>query len=71
MVYSIIIEKDEKCGLYIGQCCEIPMALSQGKTIKELMANMKEAVELAIEVQKEETTEKYIGKKVQKRKLVV
>lgn len=53
MKYSVVIEKDDN-GWYVGQCCEVPSAMSQGKTLKELMANMKEAIELAILCQKED-----------------
>ena len=53
MRFTIQIEEDEETGWYVGQCLEIPSAMSQGKTIKDLMANIKEAIELAIECQKE------------------
>lgn len=34
---------------FTGQCLEIPGAISEGKTIEELKANMKEAIELVLE----------------------
>ena len=49
MEYSIIIEKNPETGWYCGQCKQLPEALSQGQTLDELMKNMKEAIELAIE----------------------
>ena len=49
MEYTILIHKDEKSGWYCGQCKQLPEALSQGQTLDELMTNMKEAIELAIE----------------------
>ena len=49
MEYSIIIEKNPKTGVYVGQCSQLPEAMSQGDTLAELMANMKEAIELAVE----------------------
>lgn len=49
MEYSIIIEKNPETGVYIGQCSQLPEALSQGNTLDELMDNMKEAIELVIE----------------------
>ena len=70
MKYSVVIEKDDN-GWYVGQCCEVPSAMSQGKTLKELMANMKEAIELAILCQEEETREKYRGRKVLHRNVSV
>jgi len=51
MEYSIIIEKNPKTGVYVGQCSQLPEAMSQGNTLAELMTNMKEAIELAIECQ--------------------
>ena len=51
MEYSIIIEKNPTTGVYVGQCSQLPEAMSQGNTLAELMANMKEAIELAIECQ--------------------
>lgn len=71
MKYSMIIEKDEKTGWYVGQCCEFPAAISQGQTLKELMENMKEAIDLAIECQKDEIKETYKGRKVLHRNLVL
>ena len=49
MEYTILIHKDEKSGWYCGQCEQLPGAISQGATFEELMENMKEAIELAIE----------------------
>ena len=53
MEYSIIIEKNPKTGVYVGQCSQLPEAMSQGNTLAELMSNMKEAIELAVECQQE------------------
>ena len=47
--YTVIIEQNPDTGCYVGQCKQLPEALSQGKTVEELMENMKEAVSLAIE----------------------
>ena len=53
MEYSIIIEKNPTTGVYVGQCSQLPEAMSQGNTLAELMSNMKEAIELAVECQQE------------------
>ncbi|MBO6058235.1 MAG: type II toxin-antitoxin system HicB family antitoxin [Bacteroidales bacterium] len=71
MEYSIIIEKNPETGWYCGQCRQLPEALSQGKTLDELMANMKEAIELAIECREEELREQYRNRKVFHRKLTI
>ncbi len=46
--YTIVITKDETEGGFIGRCDELH-ANSQGETYGEIMENMKEAVELAVE----------------------
>ncbi len=71
MEYSVIIEKNPETGMYIGQCKQIPEALSQGHTLNELMANMKEAIELAIECRNEDLREMYLNRKVFHRKIRV
>ena len=44
MEYHLEIYKGEK--YYIGFCEEIPGAMTQGKTIKEVKENMKDAIQL-------------------------
>ena len=47
--YAIVIDRDEEYdGGFIGRCDEL-RANSQGETYGEIMENMKEAVELAVE----------------------
>ena len=67
MKCTVIIEKDEKSGWYAGQFCEFPEALSQGKTIDELMDNMKEAISLIVEYKRDKTIAEYKGQKVIRR----
>ncbi|HLC71552.1 MAG TPA: type II toxin-antitoxin system HicB family antitoxin [Candidatus Nanoarchaeia archaeon] len=50
--FHVIIEQDEDGG-YIGKVPELRGCLSQGDTLDELMANIKEAIELCLEVQPE------------------
>ncbi|MDO8656923.1 MAG: type II toxin-antitoxin system HicB family antitoxin [Nanoarchaeota archaeon] len=52
-IFHVIIEQDEDGG-YIGKVPELRGCLSQGDTLDELMANIKEAIELCLEVQAEE-----------------
>ena len=52
-IFHVIIEQDEDSG-YIGKVPELRGCLSQGDTLDELMANIKEAIELCLEVQAEE-----------------
>jgi len=48
-VFSILIEKDEDGG-FIGRVPELKGCHSQGDTIVELMSNVREAIELCLEV---------------------
>jgi len=52
MTLTAIIEKS-KDGWYVGQIEEFPAAISQGKTINELKANLLDAFSLLMEVNKE------------------
>ena len=51
--FHILIEQDEDGG-YIGRVPELPGCLSQGDSLDELIKNIKEAIELCLEVQVEE-----------------
>lgn len=51
--FHIIIEQDEDGG-YIGKVPELQGCLSQGDTLDELIKNIREAIELCLEVEKSE-----------------
>jgi predicted RNase H-like HicB family nuclease len=53
MEYTAIIEKGNN-GWYVAQCAQVPAAITQGKTIEEAKTNLKEAIELILECEKEE-----------------
>ena len=46
--YFVIVERDED-GLYIGEVPQLSACYSQGKTLVELMANIREVIELCLE----------------------
>lgn len=46
--YTIVVEKGLD-GYYVGEVPELPGCYSQAKTTKELMTNIKEAIELYLE----------------------
>lgn len=46
---QILIYPDETGG-YVAECPSLPGCISQGETLKETIANIKEAIELYIEV---------------------
>ena len=49
-IFTIEIEKDEN--FYIAQCKEHSNCFTQGKTIEEAIHNIKEVLELILEVKK-------------------
>ncbi len=51
--FHVLIEQDEDGG-YIGKVVELKGCLSQGDTLDELMKNIREAIELCLEVEREE-----------------
>lgn len=46
--FTVVIQKAPEGG-YSGRCLELPGAISEGQTLKELKANMTEAIELVLE----------------------
>ena len=58
-VFHVIIEQDED-GVYVGKVPELKGCLSQGDTLDELMKNIKEAIELCLEVNVSEDDSKII-----------
>ena len=49
MEYTIRIQKDLKSGWLVGQCEQLPEAITQGKDFDELMFMMKDAIKLVLE----------------------
>lgn len=59
--FTVIIEKDED-GYYVGYVPSIQGCHTQGKTLDELISNIKEAIQLCLEVEKKEIeSEKFVG----------
>jgi predicted RNase H-like HicB family nuclease len=58
--YTLIIERGED-GLLIGSILELPGCHTQGKTIEELLFNIREAIELYLEVEKPDVTTEFVG----------
>ena len=55
MEYTIIIEKAK--GNYSAYCPDLPGCISTGNTIEETKENMREAIQLHIELMKEQGEE--------------
>lgn len=51
MKYQVIITPDES-GYFVAECPVLPGCFSQGKTREEALANITEAIELAIETRR-------------------
>jgi len=59
MEYTIRIKQNPQSGWLIGQCEEIPEAITQGKDMDELMFMMEDAIELALECRRDEFRETF------------
>lgn len=51
--FTILVQKEPEGG-FTGRCLELRGAVSYGKSMKELRANMKDAIALILDVLKEE-----------------
>ena len=53
MEYTIVLEAAEESG-YTACCLELPASISEGETKEEAIENIKEAIELVLEVTEEQ-----------------
>ena len=58
--FYVIIERDED-GYYVGEVPQFCACYSQGRTLDELIANMREVIELCLDEQGEEALPEVIG----------
>ncbi len=58
--FYVIIERDED-GYYVGEVPQLKACYSQGETIDELMANIKEVIALCLEVESDEPIPELVG----------
>jgi predicted RNase H-like HicB family nuclease len=63
MEYTAIIEKTED-GWFIAHCAEVPNAHTQGQTIEEAKENLKDAIELILDCEREIAMKKVSRKNV-------
>jgi len=71
MEYTIQVRKNPQSGWLIGQCEEIPEALTQGKDMDELMFMMQDAIELALECRRDDFRKQYADENDLVRKLII
>lgn len=67
--YTAVIEKVG--GWYIGYIEDLPVANTQGKTLKEIRENLREAIMLILKSNRELTVRGLIGKKLIREKIAV
>ena len=53
MQFTIKLEESDEGG-YTAQCLELPAAISEGDTKEEALENIKEAIQLVLEVTQEQ-----------------
>lgn len=58
--FYVIIERDED-GYYVGEVPQLRACYSQGRTIDELLVNIREAIELSLEEESDETLPEFVG----------
>jgi predicted RNase H-like HicB family nuclease len=59
--FTAIFERGED-GWSVATCPEVPGAITQGETIEEARENLKEAIELVLEVMREDAERELEGK---------
>ena len=70
MKFTVAIQEIED-GWFMGKCEQVPGAMSQGKTIDELMENMKDAITLVLEAERDLCRKQMNGAKVIRRKIAI
>ena len=53
MQFTVKLEESDEGG-YTAQCLELPAAISEGDTKEEVLENIKEAIQLVLEVSQEQ-----------------
>ena len=56
----VVIERDED-GFYVGEVPQLRACYSQGRTLDELMANIREVIELCLEEEDGEPPSEFVG----------
>lgn len=54
MKLTVIFTRDEEDGGYVAECPAIPGCVSEGDTVEEALANIREAIEGCLEVRAEQ-----------------
>ena len=58
--YYVVIERD-KDGVYVGEIPQLPACYSQGRTIDELLSNIREVIGLCLEETTNDPLTEFVG----------
>ena len=58
--FYVVIEKDED-GFFVGKVPQLKGCYTQGKSLDELMANIKEVIELCLEEEDDGAIPEFVG----------
>jgi predicted RNase H-like HicB family nuclease len=58
--FYVVVEKDED-GLFVGEVPQLKGCYTQGKTLDELMTNIKEVIELCLEEEGDGDRPEFVG----------
>ena len=58
--FYMIVEQDED-GIFIGEIPRLKACYSQGKTLDELIENIKEVIEMCLEEEELDETSEFVG----------
>ena len=58
--FFVVVEKDED-GYYVGEVPHLRACYSQGRTLDELMANIKEVIQLCLEEEDVAEVPEFVG----------
>jgi predicted RNase H-like HicB family nuclease len=58
--FYVMIERDED-GLFVGEVPQLRACYSQGRTIDELMSNMREVIALCLEETEDDIANEFVG----------
>ncbi|MBO7054894.1 MAG: type II toxin-antitoxin system HicB family antitoxin [Bacteroidales bacterium] len=70
MKYTATIVKTPE-GVYVGQCEQVPEAITEGYTIDETLSNLREAIELVLDCKRQLTVQQIKAKKKYHRVVMV
>ncbi|GAB4495008.1 MAG: type II toxin-antitoxin system HicB family antitoxin [Anaerolineales bacterium] len=58
--FYVVIERDED-GFFVGEVPALRACYAQGKTLDDLLTNIREVIELCLDAESEITTAEFIG----------